>query len=106
MKHIIVIAGNITQFKDFVSNAVKEGTFASTDYSVDFGSKVVTEGIMFMYVYSAEQLRGYTLSREAELVKVGTWYELGSKIITDIERQFKQRKIVSKTQCQCKSCQS
>jgi len=99
MKHIIVIAGNLTQFQDFVRGAIKKETFTEC-YSIGFGDKIVVEGITFMYVYSDYQLRGYAFEKNSVLVKVGTWYELPVKTIETIENQFKVRKIPL---CKCKS---
>lgn len=87
MKYIIVIAGNITQFRDFVRDAIERNTYSGNHGAV-FSSIIVVEGITFKFVNDSYQLKGYDLGDNAKLVKVGSWYKLPKAVVEDIEVQF------------------
>lgn len=89
MKHIIVIAGNLVQFQDFVKSVEKKRTFVHSGKS-----KITIEGVTFLFVDNYLKLCGYALGKNAELVKVGTWYELPAEEIENIEKTFEVRREV------------
>lgn len=91
MKHIIVIAGNKTQFDDYVM-----GCYIDKINYQSHGRITVFEGVTFLWVNDVHQLQGYLLSSDAELIKVGSWYNLRADIVQSIEEQFKARKMVMK----------
>jgi len=93
MKYVIVIAENITQFQDYVKNAIMKGTFSNVD-TIAYSDKIILAGVTFMYVYSEYQLRGYVLDKDSVLVKVGTWYKISAEIIENIEKVFTARKAI------------
>jgi TPP-dependent indolepyruvate ferredoxin oxidoreductase alpha subunit len=87
MKFVVVIAGNLVQFQDFVKSVEKKRIFVHS-----CRSKIIIEGITFLFVQDYLRLCGYDLGERAELVKVGTWYELPALEIEKIEKMFQARK--------------
>ena len=86
MKYVIVIAGHREQFKAFVKTVLAKNIFIH-----DHPNSVVMEGVTFKHVTNGIQLRGFALGQGSELIKVGTWYELPSQTIMEIEEQFHAR---------------
>ena len=87
MKTIVVVAGNKSQFDDYVHTVKHEKITYKSDLN-----KTVFEGVTFLYVCHEAQLRGRSLGEDAELVFIGTWYGLKSEMLREIEKQFLAKK--------------
>ena len=87
MKTIVVVAGNKSQFDDYVQTVMHE----KINYKSDL-NKTVFEGVTFLYICHEAQLRGRDLGEDAELVFIGTWYSLKQEMLDKIEEQFLTRK--------------
>ena len=87
MKYVVVIAGNLVQFQDFVKSVEKKRTFVHS-----CKSRIIMEGVTFLFINDYLRLSGCDLGERAELVKVGTWYELPAIEVEKIEKMFQARK--------------
>lgn len=87
MRYVVVIAGNRGQFDDYVKSAM----FKKINYR-DVSQSTVFEGVTFLYVHDQYQLRGYNFKGDAELVMIGTWYELSEETLQGIKESFFARK--------------
>lgn len=87
MKTIVVVAGNRSQFNDYVQTTKDRRITYKSDLN-----KTIFEGVMFLYICHEAQLRGRDLGEDAELVFVGTWYSLEQEMLKKIKKQFLARK--------------
>lgn len=87
-RYIVVIAENLVQFNDYV-RSVKHSKLKTYSFNGHF--KIAE--LEFLWIRSRYNMAGYTFSKDSELVKVGSWYNLPKGDIKDIEEYFESRKV-------------
>lgn len=88
---IVVVCENRTQFNDYVDAMLKNLDSLNLVKKYITCGKVTVEELEFTYCRNPVVIRGREFSEGDKLVRVGTWYNIPTKTLEEIETQFATR---------------